>query len=99
MNPVTEGMPRLSAVLEDAAASPTSEACLHARHDAAFRGGLAKGSRKHAKAEIVEPLRRKLWLAGYSAEEARERNAQQRRYVRSAAWCLVLAVLAAVGAA
>ncbi|MDO9092706.1 MAG: hypothetical protein Q8R98_05100 [Rubrivivax sp.] len=40
-----------------------------------------------------------LWRLAYIAEDARERNAQQRRYLRSAAWCLVLALLALVGAA
>jgi hypothetical protein len=54
---------------------------------------------RSVKAVIVKPLTRKLWLACYSAEEARERNAQQRRYLRSAAWCFVLTLLAAVGAA
>ena len=48
---------------------------------------------------LMETLGRRLWLAAYTAEAARERDAQQRRYMRSAAWCVVLALLAAVGAA
>jgi hypothetical protein len=44
----------------------------------------------------MEALSRRLWLAAYTAEAARERNAQRRRYVRSAAWCFVLALLAIV---
>ena len=47
---------------------------------------------------FTEALNRRLWAAAYVAEESRERNALQRRYVRSAAWCLVLALLAGVGA-
>jgi len=45
---------------------------------------------------VVEALSRRLWLAAYTAEMARERNAQQLNYMRSAAWCVVLALLRAV---
>ena len=48
---------------------------------------------------LIKAIGQKLWIAAYTAEEARERNAQQRSYMRSAAWCVVLALLAAVGAA
>ena len=47
----------------------------------------------------MKALSRKLWTVAYTAEGARERNAQQRRYVRSAAWCFVLALLGAMGQA
>lgn len=48
---------------------------------------------------LMVALGRKLWTAAYTAEESRERNAQERRYMRSAAWCVVLALLKAVGQA
>lgn len=48
---------------------------------------------------FTEALTRKLWAAAYVAEESRERNAAQRRYVRSATCCLELALFALVGAA
>jgi hypothetical protein len=49
--------------------------------------------------DLINAIRRKLWLAAYTAEAARERNAQRRRYMRSAAWSVVLALLSVVGEA
>jgi hypothetical protein len=46
---------------------------------------------------FVGALTSNLWVTAYVAEEARERNAYQRRYVRSAAWSLLLALLALTG--
>jgi hypothetical protein len=44
-------------------------------------------------------LSHKRWVLAYEAEVARELNAQRRRYLRSAGWCVVLALLAMMGAA
>jgi hypothetical protein len=49
--------------------------------------------------DLKSALSHKLWLLAYEAEAARELNAQRRRYLRSAGWCVVLALLAVVGAA
>ena len=98
MKPVTEGMPTRSAALKEPVASPPSSAHPHARHSL-HPGRCVKGGQQLVKAVIVTPLAGKLWLAAYRAEEARERSAQQRRYLRSAAWSVVLALLGVVGQA
>ena len=98
MKPVTEGMPTRSAAVEGTAASPPSSAHPHARH-CLHSGRWVKGGQELVKAAIVTPLARKLWLVAYRAEEARERSAQQRRYLQSAAWSVVLALLGVVGQA
>lgn len=49
--------------------------------------------------DLMKALGRKLWLVACTAEEARARNAQQRKYMRSAAWCVVLALLGLMGEA
>lgn len=46
---------------------------------------------------LKSALKHKRWVLAYDAEFARELNAQRGRYLRSAGWCIVLSLLAAMG--